>query len=239
MTHNDGARERPNEPRMRGALEALDAETRRCRDALIDEHQRSATGILHLGAHTGQEREAYARNHRPVAWVEAHPVIYRRLQDNLKPFPEQLALRGLLAEVDGREMDFRRSNNMNGESSSMFEFGVHAHALWPDQELEMIERVPLRTVTLDTLLAEHGLAAADYDFWVIDLQGAELRALQGAQQSLHACRAILMEVSTVEVYRGGVQWAELRDYLQARGFASAWEPIRPHDDVLFVPRSGL
>lgn len=232
----DGSHTRQDEElHAAGELPPLDADTRRHRGALIDEQQRSAAGVLHLGAHTGQERDSYAHKRLPVVWVEAHPVIYRRLQSNIEAFSEQRALCGLLADVDGRKVDFGRSANVDGESSSIYRFGTKAHALWPDQDLEMIERLPLRTITLDSLLAEHGIAAAGYDFWVMDLQGAELLALRGAQESLRACRALLVEVSTVEVYRGGAQWPELRDHLQERGFAPAWAPDRPHDDILFLP----
>ncbi len=218
-----------------GGLQPLSDEQRHQRDTVIDGHLRRATGVLHLGAHHGQERDEYARRRLPVTWVEAHPIIYRRLAENVGSYDGQGALCALLADVDGRPVDFGRSANVSGESSSMYEFGMNAHALWPEQELFMMERVPLNTTTLDQLLADHAIYAADRDFWVMDLQGAELRALQGAEQSLRSCRALLVEVSTVEVYRGGVQWPELRDHLEGRGFAPAWAPARPHDDVLFVP----
>ncbi len=194
-----------------------------------------AAGVLHLGAHTGQEREWYARKGLPVVWVEAHPIIHRRLQANIAAYPDQQALCGLLADRDDRQVDFGRSANVGGESSSIFAFGANAHAMWPDQELHMIERLTLPTVTLDSLLQAHGIRASDHDFWVLDIQGAELLALHGARQSLRACRALIVEVSTVEVYRGGALWPEVRDFLESEGFSPVWEPARAHDDVLFVP----
>lgn len=227
--------ELPASTRTLGELPSLDPATRRERDAIIDQYQRAARGVLHVGAHLGQERDEYARRDLPVVWVEAHPILYRRLVDNLMAYPHQTALRGLIADVDGRQVEFGRSANVNGESSSMYPFGAHAHALWPDQELFMIEHVTLPTVTLDSLLAEEEIEPGDYDFWTVDVQGAELRALQGGEYSLRACRALLLEVSTVEIYRGGALWPELKDYLASRGFAPAWTPARPHDDVLFLP----
>lgn len=227
--------ELPASTRAPGELQPLDPATRRERDAIIDEHRCAARGVLHLGAHTGQERDDYARSNLPVVWVEAHPILYRRLVANLAHSPDQQALHGLLADVDGRQVEFGRSANVNGESSSMYPFGPHAHALWPDQELYMIEHVTLPSITLDSLLAAEQIDPAHYDFWAMDVQGAELRALQGARQSLRACSALLLEVSTIEIYRGGALWPELRDHLADCGFAPAWMPIRPHDDVLFVP----
>lgn len=230
---SDPSKEVPRE------LPPLDPATRRERDALIDDHLRRAQGVLHLGAHTGQERDDYARRGLAVIWVEAHPVIHQRLRANIDGYDDQRALCGVLADVDGREVRFGRSATMNGQSSSMFAFGADAHALWPDQELEMIERLTLPTVTLDSLLAQNGIDPADYDFWVLDVQGAELLALQGAMQSLRSCRALLTEASMVEVYQGGSRWPELRDHLQARGFSPLWSPVRQHDDVLFLPRTSF
>jgi hypothetical protein len=51
---------------------------------------------------------------------------------------------------------------------------------------------------------------------------------------LQHCRALLVEVSTVEVYRGGVLWPELQQYLGDAGFVPLWDPDSLHDDVLFV-----
>ncbi len=221
-------------PNATGELPPLDPETRRRRDALIDHYLADARGVLHLGAHLGQERDRYAHRDLPVVWVEAHPIFHKRLLANISGYDKQQALCGVLAEVDGREVRFGRSATMNGASSSMFDFGADAHALWPDQELEMTERLPLTTVTLDSLLAQHDIDPADYDFWVLDVQGAELLALQGAAHSLRSCRALLTEASTVEVYRSGSRWPELRDHLQAQGFTPSWSPERQHDDVLFL-----
>ncbi|MEX1080752.1 MAG: FkbM family methyltransferase [Halofilum sp. (in: g-proteobacteria)] len=223
------------EPNVPGELQALPTEVQRARSAVVDEYMTHAAGVLHLGAHTGQEREQYAQMDLPVVWVEAHPIIHRRLQANIAAYPNQWALCGLLADRDGRQVDFGRSANVGGESSSIFGFGVHAHAMWPDQELHMIERVTLPTVTLDSLLQAHGVRAADHDFWVLDIQGAELLALRGARQSLRACRALVIEISTVEVYRGGALWPEVRDFLEFEGFSPVWQPARAHDDILFVP----
>jgi hypothetical protein len=49
---------------------------------------------------------------------------------------------------------------------------------------------------------------------------------------------LLTEASTVEVYRGGSRWPELREHLHDQGFSPLWLPERQHDDVLFVRDAG-
>jgi 2-O-methyltransferase len=56
------------------------------------------------------------------------------------------------------------------------------------------------------------------DFMWLDLQGYELKALQGAVELLHQVSAIHIEVSHKPLFENGVLYPELRDWLKARGF---------------------
>lgn len=218
-------------------MEALPQAIRSDRQAKIRERQAKASGILHLGAHTGQEREIYRELGKPVIWVEANPKVFPVLQSNIASMPSQSAHCALLGDVDGREQTFHISNNFDGVSSSIYPFGEHAvgeKSLWPKLDLQMVTTLTLPMVRLDTLLAANHVDMAAHDFWVLDLQGAELKALAGAKNSLQHCRYLLAEVSEKEVYQGGPLYADLKRFLVDQGFSPAWEPHLPHDDVLFV-----
>jgi FkbM family methyltransferase len=197
----------------------------------------NARGVLHLGAHLGQEAEIYAAEAKQVVWVEALPHIHARLVERLGAFPRQMGLCGLLGAIDDESREFHISNNGEGVSSSLFAFGDHAvgkNSLWPDLGLAMVAKLTLPTVRLDTLLRRNAIDHAEYDFWVLDLQGAELLALQGAGDALASCVAIFCEVSVVEVYKGGARWHEVRAWLSRAGFVPQWQPSGGHDDVLFI-----
>lgn len=215
----------------------LDQETNKNRQQLLRKVMQSARGILHLGAHLGQEAAKYAQLQKSVLWVEAIPTVCAELTKRLVGYPDQKAFCALLDRVDGLQRTFKISNNMGGVSSSIFDFdeyGDGEKSLWPDLQLKMINQIILPTVKLDTLFAANEVKAADYDFWVVDLQGAELLALQGAEQSLEHCRGLYVEVSKVPVYNGGVLWGELSQYLSSKGFGASWPPELEHDDVLFI-----
>jgi FkbM family methyltransferase len=207
------------------------------RQAKIREHQAKASGILHLGAHTGQERKTYSSLGKPVIWVEANPHVFQSLRENIKSLPNQSALCALLGSVDGGQQDFHISNNFGGASSSVFPFGEYAtgeKSLWPELDLKMVTTITLPSVRLDTLLSDNAVDAQSYDFWVLDLQGSEMLALAGAESSLRHCSFLLAEVSRMEVYRGAPVYEDLQGHLAAAGFFPAWDPYLPHDDVLFV-----
>lgn len=220
----------------------LPDDVRRLRQGVFEQYARRARGLLHLGAHLGQEAAGYQRFGKPVVWVEGIPSVYEELTRRLQDFPQQRALCALLDEVDGRQRRLHVSNNASGASSSLFDFGPYGRgpqSLWPALQLDMVATLTLCTISVDTLLQANDIDPRAHDLWVVDLQGAELLALKGAPRALDHCRAMLVEISEVAVYDGGVQWNELRDWLQARGFVPLWPPALPHDDVLFVRESAL
>lgn len=219
------------------AIAKLSSATLQARRDALDAALYRAKGVLHLGAHLGQEADHYAKAGKPVVWVEAQPAIHARLAERLKAFPDQRALCAVLGDEDGRAVRFNVSNNHDGISSSLFAFGPYSEgdkSLWPQLNLHMVQVLELTMTTLDTLLTREGIAPAAYDHWIIDLQGAELLALRGASQSLACCNSLLAEVSEADVYEGGVQWPVLRSFLNAQGFAQQWPVERVHDDVLFL-----
>jgi FkbM family methyltransferase len=215
----------------------LSETSKRVRDTICAQQLALARGVLHLGAHIGHEAPKYAHAKKPVVWVEALPDIYEQLVARLRDFPGQRAVRALLGDVDGTEQTFLVSNNDSGVSSSLFQFGPYGsgtESLWPELDLHMVAELTLPMMTLDTLFRDSALDPADYDYWVVDLQGAELLALRGARDAVRHCRALYVEVSSVPVYDQAPLWPDLRGYVEAAGFVSMWEPELDHDDVLFV-----
>lgn len=219
------------------AITKLSAATLQARREALDAVLARARGVLHLGAHLGQEADTYAKAGKAVLWVEAQPAIHARLVERLRAFPDQRALCAVLGDEDGRTVRFNVSNNLDGISSSLFAFGSHSEgdqSLWPRLNLHMVDTLELTMMTLDTLLAREGIDPAAHDHWIVDLQGAELLALQGAARSLPSCDSLLVEVSEDAVYDGGVRWPVLRDFLEGQGFRQRWSLERQHDDILFL-----
>jgi len=101
--------------------------------------------------------------------------------------------------------------------------------------------VPTPTTTLDALVTKLGLP--DPDLIKLDLQGAELLALDGAARCLRTAQAVLLEVSFIPFLKDIPLVADVVPYMSARGFrvydiVALWH--RPLDgalaqgDVLFV-----
>lgn len=75
-----------------------------------------AKAVLHVGGHTGQEILDYAKRGLKVLWIEANPELFSRLQANLRGFPKQRCLLGLVGSEENQEKPFYISNN-DGASS--------------------------------------------------------------------------------------------------------------------------
>lgn len=172
------------------------------------------SGVIHVGANTGQERGVYADRELPVVWVEPTPGVFDRLVENLRGFPGQQAAQLLLTDQDGAEHEFFISNN-GAQSSSIFEFGGHKE-IWPG--VDYIGSVKLKSTRLDTFVSRAKLDLSVFNALILDVQGAELLALKGAGDCLERFKFIRCEAADFEVYKGCCQLKDLDAFLIPRGF---------------------
>lgn len=179
-----------------------------------DSFLRMASGVIHVGANTGDERDCYAQHDLDVAWIEPIPDIFVKLQENLKHYPRQRAYRYLLTDKDGEIRQFHIASN-DGLSSSIFELGQHTD-IWP--EVGYVDQITLESVTLTSLVMRKEIDINKYDTLVMDTQGSELLVLKGAQNILHKFKFIQTEVADFEIYRGCAQLRDIEDFLRANGF---------------------
>ena len=202
--------------------------------------------LVHVGAHLAQERFAYeAAGYRRILWIEGSPKVYERLARDIAEHQRTLTERGaavrhqtlcaLLIDRPGETLDLREYSN-DGMSSSIFAVGEESLRRWPDVvETGFCEH--LVTDTLDNVLVGLGLRDS-VDTLVVDVQGAELLVLKGAEQCLRNASAVISEVSSRAYYHGGVLYGDLRAFLSERGFVAMSTPRR-HGDMLFVRQSYL
>ena len=139
---------------------------------LKKEYGLNPKGILHVGAHEGQERFEYHNLCRgKIVWIEANPTLYHRLLRNLEAFPQQTAIHACVSNVDGEKAIFNIANN-DGQSSSLLQLGTHKEV---HPEVKYTGTIELTTSRIDSI--EYDFTGLD--FLNMDLQGAELMALEG------------------------------------------------------------
>jgi FkbM family methyltransferase len=172
------------------------------------------SGVIHVGANLGQEKESYAARGLNVIWVEPIPEVFGRLRNLLEPYPAQKAFCHLITDVDNREYTFHISSN-EGLSSSIFDLAKHKK-LSPD--VTFTKSIVLSSISLSSFVRHQQVNLADYDALVLDTQGSELLVLRGAVDILPAFKFIKTEVADFESYKGCCQLSELDDFFRAQRF---------------------
>lgn len=173
------------------------------------------TGVLHLGASEGQERDFYkGLGVKKVVWIEAIPEIFEKLKENIKHYSGQRAMLACLSNEDDKEVWFNISSN-HGQSSSLLELGVHKD-IHPD--VSYVGRIKMTTRRIDTLFCMMEMDFSMLDFLNIDLQGAELLALEGMGKYLQQFKSINIEVNKVETYINCPTIDDIDYFLLQNGF---------------------
>jgi FkbM family methyltransferase len=179
-----------------------------------DDYLKSCSGIIHVGANTGQERGLYAHHGLSVVWIEPLAPQFEELKANIRGLAGQLAINALITDRDGDEHVFHVASN-DGKSSSILDLHMHKD-VWPD--IGYVNHVPMVSRTLPTVLQAAGIPVERYDVLVLDTQGSELLVLQGAAPILHQFKYIKAEAADFEAYKNCATVPQIRSYLEQHGF---------------------
>ena len=181
---------------------------------LCQEHDVEPRGVIHVGAHEGKEVAKYLEmGVRKILLIEANPTVYKRLLGNIQGKPHIQAVNCAITNKNGTVKLLVTSMD---QSSSLLPLKDHAE-IYPGIKVQ--EEVTIEAMTLDTLLARLGLAPHEFNLLNIDIQGAELLALQGAADTLKYIEAINTEVNFEELYEGCALIDQLDDFLEQYGFS--------------------
>ena len=193
--------------------------------SMLSRHGIEPRGVIHVGAHQAGELEEYLRlGFAKILYVEANPALIPALRAKAAAYPGKVFVAHAAAsDVDG--VVHLHVTSMD-QSSSILPLGKHLE-IYPS--IREVAKVEVRSRRLDTLLAEEGLAAADFNFLNLDIQGAELMALRGAPALLAGVAAVNTEINLQELYQGAALLGELEGFMAEAGFNRAamvtpWHP---------------
>jgi FkbM family methyltransferase len=180
---------------------------------LLEKYNIQPTGVIHIGAHWGEEAEDYYTNGvKKTIWIEANPECFEKLTQI--PFENCSFFNYCLSDKDYEEVTFNVSNN-EGQSSSILELEYHKIA---HKEVEYINSFQVKTITLDTLIKIDEVDLSEYDFLNADIQGAELLMLKGAKETLNHIKYIYIEVNEKELYKDCALIGEIDEFLSQYNF---------------------
>ncbi|MEM1255559.1 MAG: FkbM family methyltransferase [Cyanobacteria bacterium P01_H01_bin.21] len=175
---------------------------------------KDVSGIVHIGANLGQERELYYKCGLDVLWIEPIPDVFSKLIENIKDFKDQRAIQALVTDIDNKEYKFNIANN-NGASSSILGFKQHKD-IWPN--VKYTNTILLKSLTLATLFQQEQIDASKYQALIMDTQGSELLVLKGSLPVLKHFQFIKTEVPDFESYEGCCQLSDIKAFMLEHGY---------------------
>lgn len=188
--------------------------------------------IIEAGAHVGADTLEMSRlwPEGAIHAFEPVPDIFAKLSENTKGLRNVKLYPCALGAATGTAKIFVSGGRSDG-SSSLLEPKEH---LTEHPDVHFNSRIEIPVITLDDWSTKYGVSSADL-LW-LDMQGNELAAMKAGERILGTVRAIHIEVSLKEVYRGVPLYPEVRQWLEARGFKVVREELPWPDmgNVLFV-----
>lgn len=163
----------------------------------IQQMASNITGIIHAGAHTGEESKDYKSI--PTKWIEADPDLIPMLSAKFPGGVYHFAACSFDGEIQLNKMPFKAANsvlqpNLNKRRSDVY--------------VEEVITVPARQI-------KH-IQDDKYNFIAMDIQGNELDALYGCDLSI--VDYLLLELHKVETYKNVPLIEDIDKYLTPLGF---------------------
>lgn len=191
-------------------------------------------GLLHVGAHTAEEFPEYWSNgfadSNPIIWVEAQPNLVAELRKKLDPSNNKI-YEAVAWNESGVELTFKVTSKT--ASSSLFELGEHM-TIYPEINVE--STLVVTTRRLDEVLDPED----QFDFVVLDIQGAEYQAIEGLGAHMQHVNWVYTEVSQNALYKGASLFKDIEELMARNGFKRiflAWDRRAGWGDALYVRKS--
>lgn len=172
-------------------------------DKIIKKYKLKINGILHIGAHKCEELPIYNNlNINNVIWIDANPKLSAK---NIHNF--------VCSNTDKGYSSLHITNN--SDSSTIYNFDSHLEK-YPDIYVKETILVPNKTI--DTFYKEQNIPKDYANMLVLCIQGSELLALQGMNNTLKYYDAIITKVNYGYVYKNNTLIKEMDDFLIRKNF---------------------
>jgi FkbM family methyltransferase len=176
-------------------------------EQLVTEYKCNINGVLHVGAHHGQEYSVYKKLQiNPIIFIEALPHTYDILVNNVPT--SCLCINTAIGNNTGNVDMFVDVANTGGSSSVLkpkMHLQQYPHITFPHKITVPITKIDLLDIPI-------------CNFINMDIQGYELEALKGAFTYLKNVDYIMLEVNRDEVYEHCAHVDEVDAFLKDYSF---------------------
>jgi FkbM family methyltransferase len=177
--------------------------------SFILKHNIKINGVIHVGAHFGQEDDVYEElKIQNRLYFEPLPSAFDKLKEKIKN--EHLIYNKALGNENKFIKMFVETKNQ-GMSSSILEPSIHLRQF---PEITFDDEINVEMIRLDDL----NIDLSKYNMMNIDVQGYELEVLKGSEKTLKNIEYIIVEINNNEMYKNCVFFPELESFLKNQNF---------------------
>lgn len=177
--------------------------------SFITKHNVSIHGVIHIGAHFGQEDDLYKE------LGIKNRLYFEPLKSNFKILKEKVGIDAIVIQKalgnEKKTVKMHVESSNNGMSSSILEPKLHT-TQFPNIVFDNSEDVEMDR--LDDLQIE----VKNYNMMNIDVQGFELEVLRGSIKTLKYIDYLIVEINNAELYNGCPMFKEINDFLTDHNF---------------------
>jgi FkbM family methyltransferase len=184
--------------------------------------------IMDIGACEGED-SIKLKNKFPNASIysfEPLPKNIKRIKNNFSKnsIPSNRIFQLALSNENGAA-DFYVSSGQPNHLPKVegWDYGNKSSSLLPPKKTSQVhpwlkfnKKIKVKTQRLEDFCKEHGIRKIDFIY--LDVQGAELKVLEGIGRLLETCRAIWVEVEAVELYSKQPIKQDVELFMKSRGF---------------------
>lgn len=185
--------------------------------------------IIEAGAHIGRDTIKMVNlwSTSIIHAFEPVPALFEQLTAKAAQYPSIHCYQLALSNQSGTSTFFMSSGRSTATSSLLEPTTLLSPAI-------IFDPIEVTTVTLDEWARKNVIHSVDF-LW-LDMQGAELKALQGGTTLLKTVHAIYTEVNLVARYKKAPLYLDIKEWLQAQRFTVALEAFDGSDwgNVLFI-----
>lgn len=187
-------------------------------DTIIKQYNMVITGVLHIGAHFGEEYGVYQKNGiTDLIFFEPVPNTFQKLTEKLDG--KAILINKALGNTEGKiSMNLETAND--GQSNSILQPALHLKQ-YPHIKFE--DTVEVDITTLDNFMGEFFSnkpidGPTKFNMINIDVQGYELEVFKGAEKTLENIDYIITEVNRDVVYHQCAFVDDLDEFLGKYNF---------------------
>jgi FkbM family methyltransferase len=181
-------------------------------NSLVNKYNMNVTGVIHIGAHYGEELDIYLNypSIKNIILFEPDPDSFQRLLNKVND-PIKISCINVALGSEHKRMTFYRSTGNNGQSNSILEPHLH--------KTQYPHIIFNSTCEVDVCLLDEYNLDSSYNLINMDVQGFELEVLKGSINTIKNVDYIITEVNRDKLYKDGCVIDEVDNFLTKYGFA--------------------